>query len=418
MGNYYHIQLLVENQAGAAAPARISRIVDSTRALQVAPRLTSNYYVTSEYDPDNNPGHVHYPTINFLSMPDHEYIDLAPGESILVEYDLVPVLYETPVLDYRIGIDDLSVHHGGLLGKDFEDRFDLMAPVTYWDVLAAIEGADYVLVTHPDKLYAQFNNNDVDVLLTNMAGLAVEEQGVLGYLTSGDPGDVFDALIELGGAWANQLHPDFSRWGGGYVLIVGESEIVPAWIEFENADDPIPISDQRYANVASADVPFHNVGRIVGNTAAELLVPVQNTLRILRGTSSLTFDRSNVFLLTGAQSGQNGFESNINWYEEYFTAQGADVTTIHAIDSHVVHSFPLVYDFVDAIAAGDVDGDGWDEIVIADMSDDQFYILGGDGSLEGSFTRPGKSDPLEPGDRLVVADMAEVWFRLETAITG
>jgi hypothetical protein len=406
MGHYYHVELTVENQAGATGDARISRIVDNADGFQVADDVTMNYATSSHYDPVDNVLHRHDIVIDFYSMASESYYELAPGDSILVEYDLVPVLAEAPVAIYRLGHDVVVAHHGGDQGDDEQEPFSLPTEVDLWGARQRIAQADYVLVTHPGNLYDRYQDDDVDELLPVMAALAVEQQGVLGYLASDDPRDTFDALIEPGGDWANQLHPDFDLFGGGYVLIVGETEIVPAWEEQLNANTVVSLSDQRYANAAESDVPHHVVGRIVGDSAAELIVPLRNVATMLQGTSSLTFDHSHAFLLSGTGTGQSWVAAQNDKFEGMLTAQGVgNITRIDGRQYYFVDSYAYDFDTLDAFAAGDVDGDGWAEMIIADVSADTITIVGHDGSPEGSFDRPEFNDTFEMGDRLAVADM-------------
>ena len=120
--------------------------------------------------------------------------------------------------------------------------------------------------------------NDAQDLFASMAHLAYLKNGVLGYLdayeavqhsalpTSGEL--ALKNLITPGGDWAKKLHPNFSTTAGGYVLIVGETEVVPSWSSGGwdrhwnggSITDWVHFTDWVYADTVGNGAPELNVG--------------------------------------------------------------------------------------------------------------------------------------------------------------
>ncbi len=108
-----------------------------------------------------------------------------------------------------------------------------------------------------------------------MAQLAKEKNGVLGFISSRRAAEGAQSLMNLmqdGGAWSQMMA---TGWvDNGYLLLVGETEIVPAW----NWRD-VPLSDFPYGNTKGDERPELRVGRIIGNSAADLAVPIRSSLQ-------------------------------------------------------------------------------------------------------------------------------------------
>ncbi|MFO7742640.1 MAG: DNRLRE domain-containing protein, partial [Anaerolineae bacterium] len=169
----------------------------------------------------------------------------------------------------------------------------------YFEALAS---ADYVIVTNPKKLHwaiKPWQPWAVNDLLSDMAWLAKERQGVVGYMDAYDRYKLRD-LIAPGGTWAKQLAPKFSTALGGYVLIVGESEIVPSWT---TSGAGINYTDQPYAGDTP---PERIVGRIVGNTHAEMSNAIRASLGVKLDWSGYDYDRSSAALISGTDGTSNG----------------------------------------------------------------------------------------------------------------
>jgi len=176
----------------------------------------------------------------------------------------------------------------------------------------AIKTADYLLVTNPYKLYALFNPSyyqgttpkatDSDLVLSKMAELAFFKQGVLGY-TYVDSNIDLDTLIDAGGTWSSQLAVGWAS--SGYLLLVGETEIVCSWgrIFTYNSDPPQKwqfVTDYRYASTNGVDYyPELSIGRVIGGSAGDLATVLQNSISTYLQVSGYGFDRSHTLLASG-----------------------------------------------------------------------------------------------------------------------
>ena len=91
-------------------------------------------------------------------------------------------------------------------------------------------------MTIPDRVYGVLTDStllipdqDAELLFSNMAELASLENGVLGYLNYYDTHPLDDLLEPGYGSWADKMNPVFNEKDKGYVLLVGETEIVPSF---------------------------------------------------------------------------------------------------------------------------------------------------------------------------------------------
>ncbi|MBN1249302.1 MAG: DNRLRE domain-containing protein, partial [Anaerolineae bacterium] len=268
-------------------------------------------------------------------------------------YAVVPILsdntffiFENPLTTGFKLVPKLSIGTKTQLG--YYDRPDhwvtpvLTAPATQalsggqWKPLLlayseALAAADYVIVTNPKKLHwaiQPWQPIAVNDLLSDMAWLAKERQGVVGYMDAYD-GFKLRGLIEPGGAWAKQLAPKFSAPFGGYVLIVGESEIVPSW---NTAGGGINYMDQPYAGDTP---PERIVGRIVGNTHAELSQAIRASLGVALGWTGYDYDRSSAALISGTDGTSDGvdaYKDCINDIDGIVSKQGITPDKVHLWD--------------------------------------------------------------------------------------
>ena len=262
---------------------------------------------------------------------------LNPGNKRTYVYCAVPILIHPYPPKSMIG-QPVKLSYKGPTGSPYEHEVDYaVSHQKLKDACdKAIEHADYVIVTNPYDLlelafYPSFlpvqgplSHSDVNKLLSDMAELAWDRWGVLGYFAHDlDPfGPVFTASelldqVKPSGDWAKKLHPNFRQHLGGYLLIVGESEIVPCWdqggFNIKWADSTVTklvnLTDQPYADFKQGGrIPHLIVGRIVGERVTDLSVAIQNSI-------DGKFDRSNALLVSGvdpkdAQT-QKGFVDNI-----------------------------------------------------------------------------------------------------------
>ncbi|MGD8474446.1 MAG: C25 family cysteine peptidase, partial [Anaerolineae bacterium] len=213
--------------------------------------------------------------------------------------------------------------------------------------------------------------------------------------------DVYGALVEPGGGWAARLHPDFSTEGGGYMLIVGETEIVPSWhITGFGGDKEVRLSDQFYSSVGNGK-PLINLGRVIGDSMGQLQDNIQTSINVYLDVAGYGFDRSHALLASGVGNMRDIMVTEVNYAENTLQNQGLDVTKLHWKDYATLGGFPQLYDKADELAAGDVLlGDGTDEIVLANESGDYIVIMDGDGALLSWF-----ACSIEEGDDLAVGDV-------------
>lgn len=316
--NTFWVRLTVENQGDISA--NVDRIEDTVLGFQVVRKSDENYEVTTSYSPDSKRCDVE---IDFFTG-DVDSITLEPGQDFIAEYFMVPVLHTTNV-EVAIG-DEATVVHYEALGQLLHDAFSRPyfggdGEWLSWVVEDALETSDYLIVTAPERLFDLYADDEVDILLSTMAHLAHLRQGVLGYLV---PlryplgweeldweelmrGELLD-LTEPGGDWAARLHDDFSTAGRGYLLIVGETEVVPSWFgrgwnlawgNWTCNTREVNLTDLPYADTGRDGSPELVMGRIVGNDAAALTRPLQASIGVYEGQDGYGFSRSDALLVSG-----------------------------------------------------------------------------------------------------------------------
>jgi hypothetical protein len=234
---------------------------------------------------------------------------LTPGETKTLSYKLVPIIYD-PLRSfslYWIGQRELNVSYNDRFDRSYSYNYSSPSYSSSIEVQNALASADYLIVTSPDALYRAYDTGEVDTLLSATAELAKEKLGVLGYLPSGSSAEHFKNLISATGAGGS------SRWFGylqdnwvhdGYMLILGEENIIPM-LNFDLditvlGDEP---EDFLYADTCSADeIPELKLGRIIGNTAANLTIPLRSSISIFKGESGHYYNPVNALLVSGVDS--------------------------------------------------------------------------------------------------------------------
>ncbi len=212
---------------------------------------------------------------------------LNPGESHEFWYRFLPILTEDEV-DYRVGFST-TVSYETAGGVYHVEQFSIPETDDV-GVEEACESANYLIMTHPQRLFTRYDKDNVNDLLVSMAKLAAQKDGVLGYLDSYDAPTI-RGLLDEGGAWGAQLTPDWES--SGYLLIVGENGIVPSKALYDSGIEdatsgsgfnnnpvyPVPSVDTWYGDLDGDDKrPELVVGRIVGEDAEVLRVPIETSL--------------------------------------------------------------------------------------------------------------------------------------------
>ena len=268
------------------------------------------------------------------------YEDIPAMQSRTYTYFVVPVLLETnppkPEIGYLTGLhydkdpSGLRIHDWfsvpvpktwGANGKSIPEAYD-----------EALKEADYLIVTNPVRLFAFGNTqtNAVYSLLSDMAELARYRNGALGYMETYDK-NLLRKLIKPTffffpniGQWSSKLKDNWVS--EGYLLIVGETEVVPAWSKILGTHeistggtytwkaDP---TDYPYASTYGEELkPELNIGRIIGDNPTALRKPIQTSINVIKGLSGYGFDRSHSLLISGFPNGLSGKSMNIKTKDE------------------------------------------------------------------------------------------------------
>jgi hypothetical protein len=308
-GSTFTIRLDVYNSGDRNA--NNVEIVDHLVGFQPTGVEHSGWDLTSSFDPSTKECEV------LLQAPHH----FSPGVGTGVSYDVVPILTEEDIL-YQVGTST-SVSFDGVEGDHYDEELSIPTWVVErpgginWHLVATVDhafrNADYLIVTCPSRLFWHYVDGDVNELLSSMASLGKEKGGVLGYLNSHNR-FVFKDLIEPGGDWSNRLRDDWTS--EGYLLIVGETEIVPSLTIYDrDIRDataswtggpvyPVTCVDNYYADLSGDDnFPELIVARIIGDDANQLITPIETSLLD-------QFERTDAFVISGVGDGQSSFETN------------------------------------------------------------------------------------------------------------
>lgn len=320
-GNYFEFGFTVTNVG--SLPVELDQIQDNLTSFQAVAAEEQHYEVRTNYTLDNQECRV---ILDFFG-DSRSSITLDPGQSITAEYLAVPTWQAAYRHGVRIGAWPVRVRyrgHEGLVVKPFWLGVNPFEPPV--DVGAARNAADYLIVTNPERLLDHnWWEDDVQNLLSAMAELSVLKNGVLGYLSvptgidaDFDPSSPQHVRSKIM-SWGRDMRGSTGVPGGylsnAHLLLVGEAEIVPAWevlIErWYASDTTVGWSDLPYANTAGSHFyPELMVSRIIGNDAENLLVPIETSLNVHRGTSDHGFDRSDALVLAGGGGGARSFENN------------------------------------------------------------------------------------------------------------
>lgn len=302
--NFFKVTLTVENVGGSEARNVI--VQDFMRSFQPIPGYTYFANVEAGFTPFSMYGDAVITSIT----------NFAPGASATYDYIAVPVLaYPNPPTP-SIG-DMVELWYEDANGVEYSE--EVKSPVVqttngealYTSYLNALKTADYLLVTNPQRLVWWNNNTDANALLCSMAELARYKSGVLGYLNVYDS-NTFRNLIKQGGDWSSKL---INGWdSNGYLLIVGEVEIVPSWVRqvatvLTTHGDKTwkPLTDYPYASTYGDDLkPELSMGRIIGNNAKELKKLIDTSINVYLQKSGYGFDWSDMLLASGYSCGMGG----------------------------------------------------------------------------------------------------------------
>ncbi len=198
---------------------------------------------------------------------------LAGGASLTLRYHAVPVLadpYDASSLP-RFGTGFGFSYDAG--GGHVERNPPLVYGLSYAEYADATRSADYLAITCPPNLDLLNESAATDSLLARMADLARARNGVLGYVSAARAGLGALSVRELmrSGSWGDQMAEGWRDHG--YLLLVGETDVLPAFTL-----RGIPLADSQYASMAGSEEPELRIGRLVGNTADKLEIPIDSSL--------------------------------------------------------------------------------------------------------------------------------------------
>jgi hypothetical protein len=318
--NYFKVTLTVENVGGSDAMNVV--VQDFLHSLQPIPGYTYFANVEAAFTPSTM-----YGDASITST-----ISLAPKASATYDYIAVPVLVSPNPPKPSIG-DTVKLWYEDADGTQYSE--DVKSPVIQTTTgesfaaayLSALKSADYLLVTNPQRLLWWNNSADTDALLCSMAELARYKSGVLGYLDIYD-NNAFRNLIKQGGDWSSRLANGWDA--NGYLLIVGETEIVPSWVRevatiLTTHGDKTwkPLTDYPYASTYGDDLkPELSMGRIIGNDAKALVKTIVVSLNVYLQTTGYGFDWSDVLLASGFPCGMGGGSDCMDFKGQANTVSG------------------------------------------------------------------------------------------------
>ncbi len=297
---------------------------------------------------------------------------LSPGQSRRFSFIAVPILFANPAIppdNYIIGESTWVRFQTTPDGMGSQVVYSTAAqPAQGPSVSDLFAAADYLIITHPGRLFQEnpVHHINVHYLLQKAARLAALRGGVLGYL-EGNVSEIYiRSLIRPRGPWAQALNARFRQTLGGYVLILGESEIVPAW---DLTTNDVPLSDQPYADTLGGDsAPELVVGRIIGNTAEDLETALDTALDLAEGRG---YTHQGGLVTSGREDSWEGFIPSAMAIEQALAPKVSPrigATSIHwmwhVYKEQMSTGFALPFDVRDAFALADVDGDDRAEVVV------------------------------------------------------
>jgi hypothetical protein len=171
---------------------------------------------------------------------------------------------------------------------------------------AALKVSDYLLATDPTRLhYYNLSGDSFEDLLSAMAELASLKKGALGYLEQYKNSELRD-LIQSTGNWSQRLAPGWAS--NGYLLIVGETEIVPAFNRTVASSNNTTKgkyvwqtdTDYPYSSTGGDErVPEISLGRAIGNNAQQIEKVLRTSINVTNQETGYGFDRSFNFAVGG-----------------------------------------------------------------------------------------------------------------------
>ena len=237
-----------------------------------------------------------------------------------IQFDMTPVLTQDVDLDQYVIFNQVAIIYDWVdnPNKPVWDNIAI-SKIAAFDTMLQFFNADYLIVSNITNLSIHNPNwfTSLNELLDQMGQLAIQKQGVIGLLT--------DSQLS-----ANQVYNKINYWGAyltpswkssGYLLIVGETEIVPAFCKTYYFDSKYyknigseylsVTTDSLYANtVGKPEIPELAIGRIIGDNSQKLLLPIQNSVDVNNGNNIFLrnhHQNSKVYCFSGTGEGEAEF---------------------------------------------------------------------------------------------------------------
>ncbi|HAL74868.1 MAG TPA: hypothetical protein DCM45_07275 [Clostridiales bacterium] len=274
IGNYFEVTLHLTNNS--EVDIRDVVLADTSRGFQYLEKFRIWHDRVGEAGAVVREGRVSRTSgSHVLTRIEFPFGTLNAGEAKSVSFQAVPILTDPfdPLPNPVIGTE-LTLSYA-TAAQVYKEIVALPHGLSFAEFAEATHASDYLIMTCPEKLDLYNTAQETDSLLVKMAELAVARQGVFGYISSlrrTIETNYIKDLLERGCVWNTQMSPDWNNQG--YLLIVGESEIVPSYTWMG-----VPLSDYPFASTTGDGLPELRVGRIVGDTAAELIIPIENSLQ-------------------------------------------------------------------------------------------------------------------------------------------
>ncbi|HBY95325.1 MAG TPA: hypothetical protein DEP84_15465, partial [Chloroflexi bacterium] len=339
--NGFTVELTVKNVGDSDATN--VRILDGLRGFQPIASSSAAYDILTDWNPKGVWGNADI----------RPKFSVPAGQERVYTYNAVPVMVypnpPTPAIGFFIDLTwDSSAHkgyHRFLQLPVAKTALNETIPVAH---LAATMSSNYLIVTDPYRLFAHYCPNyyqvvaspaktAVNTVLSTMAELAWHKRGVLGYLYTGNGGDL-RTLVRPGGAWVLRMHPvDFNTVGKGYVLIVGETNIITSgwskgwdidWSDGSNTDR-IDDTDLLIADTGGDKRPELIVGRIIGDTPADLAAAMRTSIQVFTNAPGHSYDHSHALSVSGTGNGLSTMVSGANSTGSTLTSRGYSTSILH-----------------------------------------------------------------------------------------
>ena len=337
MNNYYDVKIEIKNTGNVDYAKRCIKIIDYHCGFEVGTDIKflknntneegwefnfvrSNLLRERQRNINSNDPTL---TMNFEKM----LFSLRPNESLIINYKLIPVLFDQPdQFQHIIGCKPLEYYWGYYEQDPSTRAYCINCTDVYHELYfnknneftSLTNNSDYLIVTNPVNLRSNtsfFDQVYYNNLLSTMAQLAIEKNGTLGYVVSSSA-NCADDYRHVFRNWGNQYLT--SNWAdNGYLLIVGEAEIVPTFIvscwdgNYDSIDDTIHWTDSPYASTSGEDIhPEIFIGRIVGDDARRLIVPIETSLKVKNGLKEFCRNNSpcaSAMVVSGVGNYQSNF---------------------------------------------------------------------------------------------------------------